>query len=110
MPIAIVRISDRANKIINIVKARHGLKDKSEAINKMAELYEEECEPALRPEFVRKMNRIAKQKPIFIGTSDDFRKRYGRSPDNAGIRSLKRIRHRHPVSHGAVVGKCAEIT
>jgi len=30
---AIVTIDDRTNRIINIVKAKYGLKDKSQAIN-----------------------------------------------------------------------------
>jgi hypothetical protein len=34
-------ISEKANCIINIVKAQHGLKDKSEAIDFIAEKYAE---------------------------------------------------------------------
>ncbi len=33
---AIVKIDEDANRIINIVKAKYGLKDKSEAINIIA--------------------------------------------------------------------------
>ena len=53
MPVAIVKLTDRANQIVNIIKARYNLKDKSEAINKMAEEYEQFIlEPELRPEYV----------------------------------------------------------
>lgn len=34
-------------------------------------------EPELRPEYVEKAKKIMKQKPIHIGTIDDFDKRYG---------------------------------
>ena len=58
---AIINISEKANRVINIVKAKHGLKDKSEAINIMAEEYEQSImEPELRPEFIKKMKTIEK--------------------------------------------------
>lgn len=30
----------------------------------------------LRPEYIKKLKRLEKQKPIHIGTMEDFRKRY----------------------------------
>ena len=75
---AIVKIEDNANRVINIVKAKFGLKDKSQAINLMAEQYEEEIlEPELRPEYIEKAKKIMKQKPIHVGSLENFRKRYG---------------------------------
>ncbi len=72
---AIIDISERSNRVLNMVKAKHGLKDKSAAIDLMAREYEEEIlEPELRPEYVRKAERIMKEKTIPI---DDFVKRYG---------------------------------
>lgn len=48
---AIIDISDEVNHIINIIKAKHRLNDKSEAISKMAELIREEVlEIKLKPE------------------------------------------------------------
>ena len=38
---AIINISEKANRVINIVKAKYGLKDKSEAINTMAGEYQQ---------------------------------------------------------------------
>ncbi len=62
---AIVTISDHANRVLNIVKAKYGLKDKSQAIELVAEKYEEEImEPELRPEYVEKLNTLEKQKGI----------------------------------------------
>ncbi len=62
---AIITIEDRTNRVLNIVKAKFGLKDKSEAINVMAKQYEEEIlEPQLRPEYIEKLQRIKEQKGI----------------------------------------------
>ena len=61
--------------VLNVIKAKYGLKDKSEAITVMAEEYKANLlEPELRPKFVSKMKQIEKEKSIKI---DDFRKRYG---------------------------------
>ena len=63
MPQAVVKISDHANRILNIVKARYDLKDKSEAIEKMAMEYEQEIlEPELRPHFVESVQKAQKGK------------------------------------------------
>ena len=59
---AIININENTNRLLNILKAKYGLKDKSEAIDKMAEEYEEEIlEPELRPEYVEKIKKIEKQ-------------------------------------------------
>jgi hypothetical protein len=74
---AIINISDRTNRIINIIKAKYGLKDKSEAIDMIAEQYERELlEPELRPEYVEKALKIQKQKTVKVGTVDKLRERY----------------------------------
>ena len=62
---AIINIDEHANRILNIVKAKFDLKDKSEAINLMAEQYEEEVlEPELRPEYKEKLTKIMKGKHL----------------------------------------------
>ena len=73
---ALVEIDDNTNRVLNIVKAKFGLKDKSEAINLVVNKYEEVAlEPELRPEYIEKARKIMKQKPIKIGTVDNIRKR-----------------------------------
>ncbi len=63
MPQAVVKISDHANRVLNIVKAKYDLKDKSEAIERMAVEYEQEIlEPELRPEFVESVKKAQKGK------------------------------------------------
>lgn len=75
---AIINIDDRTNRILNIIKAKYGLKDKSAAIEQMAYEYEEEVlEPELKPEYIEKLKKIEKQKTIEVGTVENFRKRYG---------------------------------
>ena len=75
---AIITIDENTNRVLNIVKAKFGLKDKSRAIEVMAEQYQDEVlEPELRPEYIEKAKGIMKEKPIRIGTIEDFRKRYG---------------------------------
>ncbi len=75
---AIVRLSPRVNKVINIVKAQHGLKDKSQAINRLVKDYEElVLGPELRPEYIEKLKRIEKEETIEIGNIKDFEKRFG---------------------------------
>ena len=74
---AIINISDHSNRILNIIKARYGLKDKSKAIDMMAERYEEALlEPELRPEYIKKALKIHAQPSIKVGTIWDLRKRY----------------------------------
>ncbi len=74
---AFINITDKTNRILNIVKAQFSLKDKSQAINVMAKQYEEEIlDPPLRPEYIAKAKKIMKQKAIHIGTMEDFKKRY----------------------------------
>ena len=75
---AMIRISENTNQVLNIVKARFNLKDKSEAIEKVVLDYGEDIlEPELRPEFIEKAKKIMKQKPVKVGSLDNFRRRYG---------------------------------
>jgi hypothetical protein len=74
---AIVTISEQANRVINVVKAEYGLKDKSQAIEKMAEEYEALIfEPRIKPSFIRRLKKLEKSKKIKIGTLADFKKMY----------------------------------
>jgi len=75
---ALVKIDENTNRVLNIVKAQHNLKDKGEAIGFVVNKYVEvEDEPELRLEFIEKAKKIMKQKPIRIGTLEEFKKRYG---------------------------------
>jgi len=72
---AIVNINDRANRVLNIVKAKHGLRNKSDAINKVVNEYGRSLlEPELRPEFIEKIKKIQKEKTVKVA---DFKSHYG---------------------------------
>jgi len=74
---AIIDISDDANRILNIIKAEYGLKDKSQAIDRMTEDYKELIfEPKIKASYLRKLKKIQKEPLINVGTLKDFRKRY----------------------------------
>jgi len=72
---AMIKISKEANQILNIVKAKHNLVDKSKAIEKVVLEYGEEIlEPELRPEFIEKMKERQKEPTVKI---DNFKKHFG---------------------------------
>ena len=74
---ALVQLDGGTNKVLNIVKARFGLRNKGEAIRFVVnEFVEYENEPDLKPEFIAKMESIGREKSIRV---DDFAKRYGLS-------------------------------
>ena len=63
MPKAVVELSEHANRVVNVVKARDGLKGKSEALESIVAAYEETIlDPALRPDFAADLERIRKGK------------------------------------------------
>ena len=75
-------MSDRTNQVLNIVKAKYNLKDKSAAIELVVARFEREMlEPELRPEYVEKMERIHQEKPAFVGTVDELDKFIDDLPD-----------------------------
>lgn len=75
---AVIDIDEKTNRILNIVKAEYGLKDKSKAIDKVVEKFEEfAMDGDVRPEYIEKLEKIRKEKPIKIGSIKDFRKTYG---------------------------------
>ena len=81
---AIINIDERTNRVLNIVKAKYGLKDKSAAINKMAAEYEEEIlEPPLKPEYIKKLKEIEKQKTVGpFNTVDELKAHIESLPDD----------------------------
>lgn len=70
---ALVKLNEDTNRVLNVVKAKHGLKDKAQAIEFVVHRYVEFEEPELKPEFIEKMRTIEKQQSIHV---KDFAKRY----------------------------------
>ncbi len=72
---AMINIDENTNRVLNVVKAKYGLKDKSEAINAVVSEYEQSfLEPELRPEYVEKLAKIKKQKGITFKSIDELRR------------------------------------
>lgn len=72
---AVIKISNEANQIVNIVKAKENLKDKSAAIEHIVRMYGHDLlEPQLRPEFIEKMRQRSKEPTVRI---DDFDAHFG---------------------------------
>lgn len=71
---AMINIMENTNRVLNIIKAKYGLKDKSEAINLVVNEYEENfLEPELRPEYLEKLQKIKKQKGIHFKSIKELR-------------------------------------
>ncbi|MEK6936991.1 MAG: DUF2683 family protein [Nanoarchaeota archaeon] len=71
---ALIEIDENTNRVLSIVKAKFGLKDKSEAVEFVVKEYiEYENEPELKPEFIEKIKKIEKQKGVLV---KDFAERY----------------------------------
>ena len=71
----IIEIGEREDRVLNIVKAKFGLKNKSEAVAFIAQNYEESfLEPELRPEYLEKLQKIRKGKYFKFNSIDELRK------------------------------------
>ena len=72
---SIIQIDEREDRILNIVKAKYGLRNKSEAVALIAKIYEESfLEPELRPEYIEKLKKIMKGKFIKYNSIEELRK------------------------------------
>lgn len=72
---ALVEIDDNTNRVLNIVKAKFGLKDKGKAIEMVVSGYiDSKNEPELRPEFMERLEKIRKQKGISFKSVSELRK------------------------------------
>lgn len=56
MVFARIEIDDYSNRVLNVIKAKYDLKDKSEAIAKFIQMYgKEEVEPEVSEEYIKKI-------------------------------------------------------
>ena len=71
----IIDIKDNDDRILNIVKAKYGLKNKSQAVSVLIKIYEDSfLEPELRPEYIEKLKKIRKGKYIKFNSIDELRR------------------------------------
>jgi hypothetical protein len=72
----VIELGERENRVINIVKAKYGLRDKSQALSVIINRFEEcELEPELRPEFVKEIEETRKHGKF--KNVKDFAQEYG---------------------------------
>ncbi len=72
---AIINFNENQDRILNIVKGKFGLKNKSDAVGLIINQYEESLlEPELRPEYVEKLKKIQKGKYIKYKSFDELEK------------------------------------
>jgi hypothetical protein len=72
---SIIDLGEREDRVLNIVKAKFGLKNKSEAVTLITKVYEKSfLEPELRPEYAKELDRIRKGKYIKFNSIDELRK------------------------------------
>ena len=71
---AVIDLNENDDRVVNIVKGKFGLKNKSEAMSVIINGYEQEIlEPELRPEFIEEMRKIEKEKPIAFKNIKELR-------------------------------------
>jgi hypothetical protein len=72
---SIIELDERRDRVLNVVKAKHGLKNKSDAVRTIIDAYEQQfLEPELRPEYIERLKRVEKGKFKKFSTIDDLRK------------------------------------
>ena len=72
---AVINLEEHENRVLNIVKGKFGLRNKSEAVNFIIDEYEKVLlEPELRPEYIEKMETRQKEKTVKV---KDPRKHFG---------------------------------
>jgi hypothetical protein len=72
---AMININENANRVLNIIKAKYGLRDKSKAIELVVNEYENNSlEPGLRPEYEEKLKKIRNGKYTKFNSIEELRK------------------------------------
>ena len=72
---SIIDMNENEDRVLNIVKAKFGLKNKSQAVSLIIHVYEDNfLEPELRPEYLKKLGKIRKGKYIEFSSVEELRK------------------------------------
>ena len=71
---ATIEIPENENRILTILKGKYGLKNKEQVIISLIKGAEQDLEPEIRPEYLKKLMRIDKQKGIPFKDIDDLRR------------------------------------
>jgi len=72
---SIIDINEDEDRILNIVKAKYGLKNKSQAVAFITRKYGDSfLEPELKPEYIEKLNKIRKEKYLKYNSIEELEK------------------------------------
>lgn len=72
---SIIDIGEEEDRILNIVKAQYGLKNKSQAVAFITKKYGDSfLEPELKPEYLEKLNKIRSERYSKFKDIQDLRK------------------------------------
>lgn len=75
---SIINVDEARDRILNIIKAQQGLKNKSQAVEFVLDVYSESfLEPELRPEYVKKLKKISCERGVSFKNIDELRKLTG---------------------------------
>ncbi len=70
----IFEIGEKENRVLGIVKAKYGLKNKNQALNLIIESFEQELlEPEVRPEYLEKLRKIDNEKGIAFKNIEELK-------------------------------------
>jgi len=70
----IFEIGEKENRVLGIVKAKYGLKNKNQALNLVIKAFEQELlEPEIRPEYFEKLKKIDKEKGIVFKNIEELK-------------------------------------
>ena len=72
-----IEIPENENRVLNIIKGKHGFKNKEQAFIFLLQEYEKNLEPEIRPEYLDKLMKIDKQKGIPFKNIEELRKLTG---------------------------------
>lgn len=71
---AIINLGEHENRVVNIVKGKFGLHNKSEAISLIIQKFESEIlEPELKPEFIERIRKRSNEGTVKV---KDFRNHF----------------------------------
>ena len=71
---ALIKLNEDEDQVLNIVKAKYRLRNKNDALRLVIKAYENNLEPELRPEYLRKLKRLEIQKGIPFNNTEELRK------------------------------------
>lgn len=95
---ALIEVSDFTNRILNIVKATHGLNDKGETIEFIVQQYAaSEDIPGFKPELIKKLLATQQEKSILVDNVGEFLGLPSKHTTKSSKNTAK-TRHKKPTS------------